>query len=160
MDIRMPIMNGMEAIKRIHEKFTTEQLPCVAITASTLEHQNKEVLDAGFDDFIAKPFHFNSVYNCLGKFLDAKFEYDETEIESEEKEKKIDFTKIILAKDIYTRLYDAADLNEITSCEEVVEILLKSKNEDEQQFAKIMSNYIEQYRFEEIVDILDKMKQS
>ncbi|MEZ5672022.1 MAG: response regulator [Thiotrichaceae bacterium] len=76
MDIRMPVMDGMAAIVHIKRDqiFAEQKIPCVAISASTLRHQMRP-LDAGFDDFISKPFRFEAVYECLAKYLDVKFEY-------------------------------------------------------------------------------------
>jgi len=58
MDLEMPKMDGFEATKVIRsiadDKF--KQLPIIALTASLLSEINKQILEAGIDDYVAKPF--------------------------------------------------------------------------------------------------------
>jgi CheY-like chemotaxis protein len=53
MDIRMPKMGGVEALKKI--KKTKPEIPIIAQTAYTLRNEVKAIIDAGFDDYITKP---------------------------------------------------------------------------------------------------------
>jgi len=59
MDVHMPEMDGLEATRRIREAEKTgrrkTRTPIVALTASTLEGDRQVCLDAGMDDFLAKP---------------------------------------------------------------------------------------------------------
>ncbi|NRF40609.1 response regulator [Pedobacter foliorum] len=58
MDLEMPKMDGFEATKVIRsiadDKF--KQLPIIALTASLLTEISKQILEAGIDDYVAKPF--------------------------------------------------------------------------------------------------------
>jgi CheY-like chemotaxis protein len=60
MDIQMPEMNGIEATKAIrkHEKQYGEgkHIPIIAITAFVMEHDRKNCIEAGMDEFLAKPY--------------------------------------------------------------------------------------------------------
>ena len=53
MDIKMPIMTGLEATKAIKEKHP--DLPIVALTANAFDSDRQAAMDAGCDDFLAKP---------------------------------------------------------------------------------------------------------
>lgn len=55
MDIKMPIMNGFEATKIIKQK--RPELPIIAQTAYALSNDSKRALEAGCNDYIAKPIH-------------------------------------------------------------------------------------------------------
>lgn len=57
MDLQMPVMDGMEAIKRIRarEKGTGEHIPVIALTAHAMEKDRVEVQSKGFDGYISKP---------------------------------------------------------------------------------------------------------
>ena len=62
MDIRMPVMDGIEAARRIL-KFPDSPPPkIVAVSASALIHEQRRYLEAGFDDFIAKPLRAERVF--------------------------------------------------------------------------------------------------
>jgi len=58
MDLEMPKMDGFEATKVIRsiadDKF--KQLPIIALTASLLTEISRQILEAGIDDYVAKPF--------------------------------------------------------------------------------------------------------
>lgn len=67
MDIRMPGMNGYEATKQI--KFLRPELIVVAQTAYALAKDKDEALDAGCDDYIAKPIRKNDLFTIISKYL-------------------------------------------------------------------------------------------
>jgi two-component system cell cycle response regulator DivK len=55
MDIRMPDMNGTEALRRLRGDERTAQIPIVALTSSTMKGDREQFLDAGFDGYLQKP---------------------------------------------------------------------------------------------------------
>ena len=67
MDIYMPIMNGYEATRQI--KHLRPDLPVIAQTAYALSEDRKRALEAGCDDFIAKPISKEELLLKMGKFL-------------------------------------------------------------------------------------------
>jgi PAS domain S-box-containing protein len=69
MDVRMPVMDGITAVRQLRERWPGEPIVCVAITASALLRQRSSYLEAGFDDFIGKPFLFETVRECMARHL-------------------------------------------------------------------------------------------
>jgi two-component system sensor histidine kinase/response regulator len=60
MDIRRPIMNGVEATRRIRTLQTeAASLPIIAMTANAMLGDREEYLEAGMNDYVAKPIDFN-----------------------------------------------------------------------------------------------------
>ena len=55
MDIQLPGMNGMEALKVLRADAATAHVPVVAITASVMTQDRQQIMDTGFDGFIEKP---------------------------------------------------------------------------------------------------------
>lgn len=53
MDIKMPVMDGLEATKAIKEKYP--DLPVVALTANAFDSDRQLAFDAGCNDFLSKP---------------------------------------------------------------------------------------------------------
>ncbi|TVR22615.1 MAG: response regulator [Anaerolineaceae bacterium] len=64
LDIRMPKMNGWAMFKSVRENPQMSATPIIAITAYSMEEDRKQILDAGFDGYISKPFDvFNFAQN-------------------------------------------------------------------------------------------------
>ena len=57
MDIQLPGMNGMEALKVLRAEPKTAKVPVVAITASVMTQDRQQIMDTGFDGFIEKPIN-------------------------------------------------------------------------------------------------------
>ncbi|WP_222536930.1 PAS domain-containing hybrid sensor histidine kinase/response regulator [Pedobacter polysacchareus] len=70
MDIQMPVMDGMEAIKEIRIK-QPQHIPAIALTALALKGDHQKCLEAGFNDYLSKPFEesqlLHMVATCLGE---------------------------------------------------------------------------------------------
>jgi CheY-like chemotaxis protein len=66
MDIKMPIMDGLEATKRIKAKYP--DLPVVAQTAYTSAEEKKGILAAGCDEYISKPVKKQKLLEILHKY--------------------------------------------------------------------------------------------
>jgi CheY-like chemotaxis protein len=75
MDIRMPVMTGMEATRRIKATEAGARVKIIALTAHALEDERREILDAGCDDFIRKPYRESEIYDAMARHLDMKYEY-------------------------------------------------------------------------------------
>jgi PAS domain S-box-containing protein len=76
MDRQMPVMDGLEATKRIRELPGGREVVIVAVTASAFLEQRSELLEAGMNDFVRKPYRFNEIYDCLAKHLGVRYVYE------------------------------------------------------------------------------------
>lgn len=81
MDIRMPVMDGLEAIRQIKATEKGKSTPIVALTAHALEEERKTILASGCDDFIRKPFHDTEIFDILKKHLGLRFRYEQGPLE-------------------------------------------------------------------------------
>lgn len=71
MDLRMPVMNGIEATRKIKEILTQrkEKTYIVALTAHALNSHKEQAYEAGVDDFLTKPLKFEVLQDTLSKWL-------------------------------------------------------------------------------------------
>jgi two-component system sensor histidine kinase/response regulator len=67
MDIKMPVMNGYEAMKRI--KIINSKIPVIAVTAFALKHEEKDFMAKGFDHYLAKPLKPDRLKEVIGEIL-------------------------------------------------------------------------------------------
>ncbi|MFO7791070.1 MAG: response regulator [Bacteroidota bacterium] len=63
MDLKMPVLNGYESLEKI--KKLKPNLPIIALTAYAQENDKQQVLQAGFDAYLAKPVSRESIVNVL-----------------------------------------------------------------------------------------------
>jgi two-component system, cell cycle response regulator DivK len=55
MDVRLPDLDGIEALRRLREEKRTASIPVLAVTAQAMERDRERLLAAGFDGYIPKP---------------------------------------------------------------------------------------------------------
>ncbi len=73
MDISMPVMNGIEAIKKIRESEagTGKHVPIAALTAHALSGDEARMLEAGADYYLTKPINPNLLLAKISEILDS-----------------------------------------------------------------------------------------
>lgn len=67
MDIKMPVMDGLEATKIIKEK--KPDLPVVALTANAFDSDRQLAMEAGCSDFLSKPVSSDLCIKIIKKFI-------------------------------------------------------------------------------------------
>ena len=75
MDIRMPIMDGYEASKKIRE--LDNNVVIVALTASAFADQRPAITKAGCNDLVHKPYRHDQIFTTMQKYLDIEYVYQE-----------------------------------------------------------------------------------
>jgi PAS domain S-box-containing protein len=72
MDLRMPVMDGIQAIKEIRSQASMQRLPAIALSAGVLQHEVNEALQSGFDHYISKPVDFGGLLTLLNEIAGIK----------------------------------------------------------------------------------------
>jgi len=78
MDRRMPMLDGLEATRRIRALAGGEAVRIVALTASVFAEQRGEMLEAGMDEVVHKPYRPEEIFGCLERLLGVRFRRRET----------------------------------------------------------------------------------
>ena len=77
MDVRMPVMDGYEAIRRIREAPGGQGVNIITMTASAFSPSREEALRAGADAFMAKPFRETELLEKIAQLLGVRYVYED-----------------------------------------------------------------------------------
>ncbi|MEI8312795.1 MAG: PAS domain S-box protein, partial [Verrucomicrobiota bacterium] len=73
MDMRMPVMDGYEATRRIKATEAGCATPVIAVTAGAFDDSKQQFMAAGVDAYLIKPFNVTELFETLGKCLDLRY---------------------------------------------------------------------------------------
>ena len=162
MDMRMPVMDGYEATKQIKSTSKGQETVIIALTASAFNEQKNEILAAGCDDFISKPFSETIIWEKIAQYLGVRYLYEEIKNEEElkttepDKQTKSDLEKVLtdslaaMSTDWKTQLYDQAkQLNR----KQVLK-LIKQIPEHHSSLIDTLTNLAQNYQFAEIYELV------
>ncbi len=91
MDVRMQLMDGMEATRLIKGSEWGRSIIIAALTASGMLEDRESIMTAGFDDFLSKPFREYQIYEMMARNLGLEYVYSS---EKEDKKQHIDGEKL------------------------------------------------------------------
>jgi len=165
MDIRMPVMDGMEATKQIRKLATRNSQPAtrnpviIALTASVFDDAREEILAAGCDDFLRKPFQEAHMFKLIEKHLGVRYTY----LDQPDSESRTDLT-------LDDTILTSAELNRFPEdwfdnvCQaamrgrskQVLE-LIQEIEEDHARLAEILTDLARSFQIEKIPSLLKQI---
>jgi CheY-like chemotaxis protein len=72
MDIQLPGMNGIEALRRLRADAGTRAIPVIAVTASAMTQNRQQILAEGFDGYQSKPISVKEFLEAVRQVLDRR----------------------------------------------------------------------------------------
>jgi CheY-like chemotaxis protein len=69
MDLSLPVVDGLEATRRIKADQSLESIPIIAVTAHAMQGDREEALAAGCDDYMSKPIDEDILFEKLAHHL-------------------------------------------------------------------------------------------
>jgi PAS domain S-box-containing protein len=156
MDMRMPVMDGYEATKRIKSTLKGQATAVIAITASVWEEEKAVILSAGCDDFVRKPFHTEAIFDIMAKHLGVGYIYQDQELSSDSSNvtgEPLNLTDVLAAmsKKWIVKLYEAA----IDADSELVFQLLEEIPESHAFELQTLRGWVNKFQFEKILDLTE-----
>jgi signal transduction histidine kinase/DNA-binding NarL/FixJ family response regulator len=154
LDVRMPGIDGLETACRILtlvETPDTQRPRIVAVSAAALEHEREAYLQAGCDDFIAKPFELERICGSMEAHLGVRFLRKRSITKP-----GLDLGHLLLPERIISKMVLAAELHSATAlnaCLKEVEIL----GPEEKRLAEHLREFLTSYDMESIQRILAQL---
>jgi len=72
MDIQLPGMNGIDALKVLRADAATARIPVIAVTASVMQQDRNLITEAGFDGYIGKPINLKEFIETVRRMIERK----------------------------------------------------------------------------------------
>jgi CheY-like chemotaxis protein len=72
MDIRLPGIDGVEALRRLRAEGTTRGIPVMAMTASVMSEDRRKIMAAGFDAYQSKPINVTDFVAAVAQLLEHR----------------------------------------------------------------------------------------
>ncbi|HAN79352.1 MAG TPA: hybrid sensor histidine kinase/response regulator, partial [Bacteroidales bacterium] len=154
MDVRMPVMDGLEATKRIRQHPLGSQVKIIGISAHVFKDEVQQFLASGMDDFIKKPYHFNEIYRKLQKHLAVKYSFYRTaDVSNNQQATLTPQMLMVLDESTLTELKQYVEQLEHAKLSELVE-RISTKNKE---LSNILYFYVANYRTTEIFSVLKQL---
>jgi CheY-like chemotaxis protein/anti-sigma regulatory factor (Ser/Thr protein kinase) len=154
MDRRMPVMDGMEATRRIRELADGKDVKIVAVTASAFADQASEMLAAGMDDYVRKPYRASELYDCLSKHLGVKYLYEQAS-EPQAWEASLSAQMLDgLPKELLGDLREALESLEPQRINAVIQRI----DAHDQSLKKLLIHFVEDFNYPAILQVLQNCK--
>ena len=156
MDMRMPVMDGYEAIRRIKSTKKGKLTPIVALTASTFEDELKKIDALGIQGYIRKPFRENELFHTIGKILGITYIYEDEAlaIPSDYLSDAAIVRKAVakLPNSLLLKMQNAlavADLDLLVQ-------LIESMQQNDSELAQQLLNLVKNYDYDRLQQLLNK----
>ncbi|HQM50768.1 MAG TPA: response regulator, partial [Candidatus Hydrogenedentes bacterium] len=155
MDMRMPVMDGYEATRRIKAMPDGGNTLIVGVTASAFEEKKNEVLAAGVDGFLAKPFKEEQLFGVIHDLLGTEYEYAAAEAAETGADSAISSRAMLqavatLPKELVARLREAVSLGHM----EDLAALFDEVASFAPDFAGRLRDLSDQYEYNTLAEIL------
>ena len=72
MDIRLPGIDGLEALRQLRAEPTTRDIPIMALTASVMSEDRQRIVGAGFDGYQSKPINVTDFVAAVAQLLERR----------------------------------------------------------------------------------------
>lgn len=159
MDMRMPVMNGYEATRKIKATLKGEATVIIALTASAFIEQRQDILSAGCNDFVRKPFQPAEIFDKIAEYLGVQYIYEEETPQSlnntgQTTAYPVDLTLDaknlkVMSEDWIERLYSsAAQGSDFTIIQ-----LLDEIPPDYSHLTQTLKHLVENFRFDRIMEL-------
>jgi signal transduction histidine kinase len=157
MDMRMPVMDGYEAIKRIRSDLKGQATVIIALTASVLQAGKEIAMAMGCNDFISKPFQEEVLLEKIAEHLGVRYLYDSSEPSWQESAKE---NRIISGEDLKI-MPDQwhRDLNRaaIMGDDENIFALIEQIPDEHGDLKAVLKDLVDDFRFEILVNLTDNL---
>ncbi len=161
MDIRMPVMNGYDAARKIKSDPEGKNTVIFALTADALQEERGKMISAGCDDFVSKPIQIAEIFEKMAKYLGISYEYASSNSKTGDiKTRRVD--EVLTPESL--RIIPVEMLKELEQASARLKIkdvtrALEKIQSDFPVIAEPLARLAKDYKYQEIWDLIQKTKE-
>jgi CheY-like chemotaxis protein len=160
MDVHMPVMDGLEATRRIKAAPGGEETAIIVLTASVLDADRREFRQSGADDFLAKPCREDELLEKVRALLGISYDYEENGIEGQPdglkagqgEERLSPFAQ--LPRELVTGLRDATSNGDKKLLNKLIAGLDQTENAE---FGRDLQRLADRYEYDALTRLLEEV---
>ncbi|CAN2050592.1 hypothetical protein GMMP1_990008 [Candidatus Magnetomoraceae bacterium gMMP-1] len=133
-----------------------KKTPLIALTASSFDQDRQEILAAGCDDFIRKPFQEAEIFETLDKHLKINYIYEEEKHYKKAKEEDIKVTTLSALTELPEDLLSEFKQAIIALDVKIVQHIIEQIHELNMPLANLLLDLVKNYQYDKILDFIEK----
>ncbi len=161
MDVLMPVLDGLEATRRIKASEKGRTTPVIAISASAFEEERALVLAAGCNDFVRKPFKEIEIFDAMSKHMGVRYSYDEIQSKTTTASPENQIGEVLtpdnladISDELLAELERAAMTLQVESINQIIE-QIREKNVAVGEAFKVLAK---EFRYDKILSEINHVK--
>lgn len=159
MDMRMPVMDGYEATRRIRKLPGGSSVKIIAVTASAFVEQHPMIKAAGCDDIASKPVNPFELLELVRRHIDVTLLYDQDQVKAvdEERGPEVDIEQLTgISSELRAELRQAA----VMLLPDMAHDVIGRIQEQDPKVARALIPLVEEFSFNKLVKMLDSIIES
>ncbi|MAS33719.1 MAG: hypothetical protein CL610_06920 [Anaerolineaceae bacterium] len=155
MDIRMPVMNGLEATRRLKALPEGDAIVIVALTASGYDEERAKILASGCDDMLSKPFRAADILEMMARKLNVQYVYDTVPAATSPAPKQLspaETSEMLrsLPYELLVRWIESVELGDV----QMIATITADVRDYDPVLADSLSQLVQRFEFDELLAIL------
>lgn len=156
MDMRMPVMDGYTATGKIRELPGGDEVKIVAVTAHAFDEHHEEVLAAGCDDLVRKPFREHEIFDAIARYLGIEYLYGDV-METPESEERMPLTEEMLSE-LPEELLGELRESTLTLNRQAILSIIERIKPQAPDTARVLQKFVDDFQIGRIRDLLELIK--
>ncbi len=153
MDIQMPVMDGYKTTKKIRASPGGKETIIIALTATVFDKQKEMVLSSGCNDFVAKPFREELIFDKIAQYLKVDFLYEDSSNKIVSSQKNQDQYLKIKIQEMDSNWRNQLHYAAITAREKKLLELIEKIPPDKAFLASTITKMVNQLAFDKIANL-------
>jgi CheY-like chemotaxis protein len=153
LDMIMPVMDGLEACRKMRQLDATRHVPIIALSASSSNATEAGAADAGADAFLSKPIEVKSLIKLMGELMALQWQFPERKDDTKKMDLAAVGPMVLPPLDQLEHLLEIAKVGSMRGLKKYVAVILQ-QDERHRPFADRLHTLADDFRSVEIVEFV------